>query len=45
MAFIRMNSILLVCTDCGYLEFYVENEQDLEKSEMSFGKLKIERVY
>ncbi len=31
MKILPMNTILLVCADCGYLEFYVENEQDLEK--------------
>ena len=35
----RMNTILLVCADCGYLEFYVENEKDLEKIKKKFRKV------
>lgn len=34
-----MNTILLVCADCGYLEFYIENEKDLEKIKNKFGKV------
>ncbi len=36
MAFLPMNTILLVCADCGYLEFYVENEKDLETIKKKF---------
>ena len=39
LAFSPMNTILLVCADCGYLEFYVENEKDLEKIKKRFGKV------
>ncbi len=34
-----MNTILLVCADCGYLEFYVENENDLERIKKKFRKV------
>lgn len=39
MAFIQMHTILLVCADCGYLEFYIENEKDLEKVKKRFRKV------
>ncbi len=39
VAFPQMNTILLVCADCGYLEFYVENESDLAKIKKKFGKV------
>ena len=29
MAISWVNTILLVCASCGYIEFYVENEEDL----------------
>jgi len=29
----------LVCTDCGYLEFYVEDEAKLAKLKEKFGKV------
>ncbi len=28
-----------ICTDCGYLEFYVEHEKDFEKIKKKFGKV------
>ena len=39
MAISPMNTILLVCADCGYLEFYVENEKDLESIKKRFRKV------
>ena len=39
MAIFPMNTILLVCADCGYLEFYVENEKDLVKIKKKFQKI------
>ena len=38
-AFIGVNTILLVCANCGYLEFYVENEKDLETVKKRFQKI------
>ena len=34
-----LNTILLVCTECGYLEFYVEDEAKLTKLREKFGKV------
>lgn len=34
-----VNSILLACVNCGYLEFYIENEQDLAKVKKKFHKI------
>ncbi|MEO8574691.1 MAG: hypothetical protein ABI481_12035 [Pyrinomonadaceae bacterium] len=34
-----LKTILLVCTDCGYLEFYVEDEAKLAKLKEKFGKV------
>ena len=36
-----VNSILLACVNCGYLEFYIENEQDLAKVKKKFYKVEI----
>lgn len=38
-AFTPVNTILLVCANCGYLEFYVENDSDLEKIKKKFRKV------
>lgn len=34
-----LDTILLVCTECGYLEFYVEDETELAKLRDKFGKV------
>ena len=34
-----VDTILLVCANCGYLEFYIENEQDLVKVKKNFQKI------
>ncbi len=39
MAFRGVNTILLACASCGYLEFYIENEQDLAKVKKNFQKI------
>lgn len=39
LAFRPMNTILLVCVDCGYLEFYIENEKDLDKIKKNLRKV------
>ena len=39
LAFRPINTILLVCADCGYLEFYIENEKDLEKIREKLSKV------
>ena len=39
MAFPRINTILLVCTNCGFLEFYVEDENDLARIKTKFQKV------
>ena len=31
MSLPQINTILLACADCGYLEFYIQNENDLLK--------------
>jgi predicted nucleic-acid-binding Zn-ribbon protein len=38
-AIIPTETILLVCANCGYLEFYIENEKDLEKVKKNFQKI------
>jgi predicted nucleic-acid-binding Zn-ribbon protein len=38
-AFPQLSTILLVCTDCGFLEFYVEDEAKLAKLREKFGKV------
>jgi predicted nucleic-acid-binding Zn-ribbon protein len=38
-AFPQLNTILLVCAECGYLEFYVEDEAKLAKLREKFGKV------
>jgi len=40
-AIFPVNSILLACVNCGYLEFYIENEQDLAKVKKKFHKIEI----
>ena len=35
----HVNTILLVCTECGYMEFYVEDEAKLAKLREKFGKV------
>ncbi len=35
----RLNTILLVCTECGYLEFYVEDETKLTELREKFAKV------
>jgi predicted nucleic-acid-binding Zn-ribbon protein len=39
MAVPRINTILLVCGSCGYLEFYVETEEDLSKVQSKFRRV------
>lgn len=34
-----INTILLVCTECGYLEFYVEDEANLAHLKTKFGRV------
>ena len=34
-----LKTILLVCTGCGYLEFYVEDEAQMAKLKKKFGKV------
>ena len=41
MAITRIDTIRLVCVNCGYVEFYVENEKDLEKINKKFRKVEI----
>lgn len=36
---IPAKTILLACADCGYLEFYIENDKDLEKVKKNFQKI------
>lgn len=38
-AILPVNTTLLACANCGYLEFYVENEQDLDKIKKNFQKV------
>jgi predicted nucleic-acid-binding Zn-ribbon protein len=38
-SFMIMNTILFVCAVCGYMEFYIENGQDLEKIKKEFRKV------
>ena len=39
MSLPQINTILLACSDCGYLEFYIDNEKDLEKVKKRFGRV------
>jgi predicted nucleic-acid-binding Zn-ribbon protein len=38
-AILPPDTILLVCAECGYLEFYVEHEKDLAKIKKNFQKI------
>lgn len=39
LAFPQVNTILLACAECGYLEFYIENEKDLARVKMGVGRV------
>ncbi|MEP6902311.1 MAG: zinc ribbon domain-containing protein [Actinomycetota bacterium] len=38
-AILPAHTILLACANCGYLEFYIENEKDLAKVKKNFQKI------
>jgi predicted nucleic-acid-binding Zn-ribbon protein len=38
-AFTPLKTVLLVCGECGYLEFYVEEEAKLSKLREKFAKV------